>query len=67
MIVDRRSSDPIARLRPIPGTDRFELLYLVKYRWLLAYVWQLCAMKLMLESAREIVESDPIYRVPRAQ
>jgi len=22
-------------------------------------------MKLMLESAREIVESDPMYRVPR--
>jgi len=24
-------------------------------------------MKLMLESAREIVESDPMYRVPRAR
>ena len=53
------------QIRPIPNTDRFELLYLVKYRWPLAYVWQLWAMKLMLESAREIVESDPMYRVPR--
>jgi hypothetical protein len=24
-------------------------------------------MKLMLESAREIVENDPMYRVPRAR
>ena len=24
-------------------------------------------MKLMLESSREIVENDPMYRVPRAQ
>jgi hypothetical protein len=40
VIVDRRTSDPIARLCPIPNTDRFEL---VKYRWPLAYVWQLGA------------------------
>ena len=53
--------------RPIPNTYSFELFYLVKYRWPLAYVWQLWAMKLMLESAREIVESDPMYRVPRAR
>ena len=43
VIVDRRTSDPIARLRPIPNTDRFESFYLVKYRWPLAYVWQLWA------------------------
>jgi hypothetical protein len=27
MIIDRRTANPIARLRPIPGTDRFELFY----------------------------------------
>ena len=27
VIVDRRTSDPLARLRPIQGTDRFELFY----------------------------------------
>jgi hypothetical protein len=25
MIIDRRTANPIARLRPIPDTDRFEL------------------------------------------
>ena len=35
MILDRRTSSPVARLRPIPGTDRFELFYWsnVKGRW----------------------------------
>jgi hypothetical protein len=27
MIVDRRTANPIARLPPIPQTDRFELFY----------------------------------------
>ena len=43
VIIDRRTANPFARLRPIPDTDRFELFYLVKYRWPLAYVWQLWA------------------------
>src|SRR5271169_3437474 len=35
MIIDRRTANPIARLRPIPDTDRFELFYWsnVKGRW----------------------------------
>jgi hypothetical protein len=27
MILDRCTSNPVARLRPIPDTDRFELFY----------------------------------------
>jgi hypothetical protein len=27
MIIDRRTANPIARLRPVPDTDRFELFY----------------------------------------
>ena len=58
MIIDRRTANPIARLRPIPDTDRFELFY-----------WSnnLGRMKLMLESAHEIVESDPMFRIPRGR
>ena len=35
MIIDRRTTNPIARLRPIPDTDRFELFYWsnAKGRW----------------------------------
>ena len=58
MIIDRRTTNPIARLRPIPDTDRFELFY-----------WSnnLGRMKLMLKSAHEIVESDPMFRIPRGR
>ena len=65
MIVDRRTSNPIARLRPIPDTDRFELFYWsnVKGRW--TTFGNMGRMKLMLKSAHEIVENEPIFRVSR--
>src|ERR1700735_3270919 len=67
MIIDRRTANPIARLRPIPDTDRFELFYWsnVKGRW--TTFGKLGRMKLMLESAHEIVEIDPMFRIPRGR
>ena len=67
MILDRRTASPVARLRPIPNTDRFELFYWsnVKGRW--TTFGNLGRMKLMLESAQEIVESDPMFRIPRTR
>jgi hypothetical protein len=67
LIIDRRTANPIARLRPIPDTDRFELFYWsnVKGRW--TTFGNLGRMKLMIESAHEIVENDPMFRIPRAQ
>ena len=67
LILDRRTSNPVARLRPIPDTDRFELFYWsnIKGRW--RTFGNLGRMKLMLESAHEIVEKDPMFRVPRGR
>jgi hypothetical protein len=67
MILDRRTSNPVARLCPIPNTDRFELFYWsnVKGRW--TTFGNMGRMKLMLESAHEIVENDPMFRIPRGQ
>ena len=67
MIIDRRTTNPIARLRPIPDTDRFELFYWsnAKGRW--TTFGNLGGMKLMLESAHEIVESDPMFRIPHGR
>ena len=64
MIIDRRTANPIARLRPIPDTDRFELFYWSndKGRW--TTFGNLGRMKLMLESAHEIVENDPMFPRP---
>ncbi|HEX9073964.1 MAG TPA: hypothetical protein VF852_18675 [Pseudolabrys sp.] len=66
VILDRRTSNAVARLRPIPDTDRFELFYWsnAKGRW--TTFGNMGRMKLMLESAHEIVKSDPMFRVPRA-
>ena len=67
LIIDRRTVNPIARLRPIPGTDRFELFYWsnVKGRW--TTFGNLGRMKLMLDSAHEIVENDPMFHIPRGR
>lgn len=67
MILDLRTSNPVARLRPVPDTDRFELLHWsnVKGRW--TTFGNLGRMKLTLESVHEIIESDPVFRIPRNQ
>jgi hypothetical protein len=67
LILDRRTANPVARLRPIPDTDRFELFYWsnVKGRW--ATFGNFGRMKLMLGSAHEIVENDPMFRIPRSR
>jgi hypothetical protein len=66
-LLDRHTANPVARLRPIPNTDRFELLYWsnVKDRW--TTFGNMRRMKLMLVSAHEIVENDPMFRVPRSR
>jgi hypothetical protein len=66
LIIERSAANPIARMRPIPGTDRFELFYWsnAKGRW--TTFGNLGRMKLVLESAHEIVENDPMFRIPRA-
>ncbi len=64
LLLDRRTASPVARLRPIPDTDHFELFYWsnVKGRW--TTFGNLGRMKLMLQSAHEIIESDPMFRLP---
>jgi hypothetical protein len=49
----------------VPDTDRFELFYWsnVKGRW--TTFGNMGRMKLMLKSAHEIVENDPIFRLSR--
>ena len=67
LIADRHTKNPVARLRPIPHTDRFELFYWssVKGGW--KTFGNMGRMKLMLTSAHEIVENDPMFRIPRGR
>lgn len=66
-IFDRLTSEAVARLRPIADTDRFELLYWSNARARWTTFGNLGRLKLMLDSAHEIVQSDPMFRVPRVQ
>ena len=65
MIPVVRSHRPAAC--PIPDPDRFELFYWsnVKERW--TTFGNLGRMKLRLDSAHEIVENDPMFRVQRSR
>ena len=64
-LLDRRCESAIARLRPITDTDRFELFYWSNDRGRWRSFGNLGRLKLMLQSAREIVDADPIFRIPR--
>src|SRR3954466_11190068 len=59
----RGSHPPVARLRPIPDSDRFELFYwsAVRGRW--RTFGDFGRLKLTLERAHEIVHAEPIFHL----
>jgi hypothetical protein len=67
LILDRRTSNPVARLRPIPDTDRFELFYWSTTKGGWKTFGNMGRMKLMLTSAHEIVENDPMFVIQRGR
>jgi len=60
---DRRSGRPVARLKSIPQSDRFELFYwsLVRERW--RTFGDFGRLNLTLERAHEIVENEAIFHI----
>ena len=61
---DRRTGSPVARLKPIPDTDRFELFY-----WSLARdAWRTFGdfgrLRLTLDRAHEVFHAETIFRIP---
>ena len=65
LILNPRTSQPVARLRSIKDTDRFELFYWSNTSGGWKTFGNMGKMKLKLASAQEIVENDPMFRVPR--
>ena len=63
LIIDQRSATPLAKLRPIPHTDRFELSYWSNLKGSWKTFGNLGPMKLTLESACNIVDNDPMFLV----
>jgi hypothetical protein len=64
-LYDRRTDRPVARIRPIPDTDRFELLYwsLVTDRW--RTFGDFGRLKLTLERVHEIFHAEAIFRIQK--
>jgi hypothetical protein len=60
---DRSTGRPVARLKPIPDTDRFELFYwsLVTEGW--RTFGDFGRLKLTLDRAHEIFHAEEIFRI----
>jgi hypothetical protein len=62
-LTDRGTDTPLARLKPIPQTDRFELFYwsLVRERW--RTFGDFGRFSLTLASAHGIFRNEAIFRI----
>ena len=63
MLVDPRSGAPLARLKPIPQSDRFELCYWSDTRGRRRTFGDFGRLRLTLERAREIFREDTIFHI----
>lgn len=61
-LLDRRSRAPLARLKPFPQSEKFELFYwsLAAERW--RTFGPFGPMKLTLDEIQEIIENEPMFR-----
>jgi hypothetical protein len=62
-LVDRRSGTPLARLKPFPQSDRFELFYWsdIRERW--RTFGDFGPLRLTLDRAREIFQEETIFHI----
>ena len=62
-LVDPRSGTPLARLKPIPQSDRFELLYWSDMRGRWRTFGDFGRLRLTLERAHEIFRAETIFHI----
>jgi hypothetical protein len=60
-LVDPHSGTPLARLKPIPQSDRFELFYWSNMRERWRTFGDLGRLRLTLERAHEVFRNEPIF------
>jgi hypothetical protein len=60
-LVDPHSGTPLARLRPIPQSDRFELFYWSNMRGRWRSFGDFGRLRLTLERANEVFRAEPIF------
>jgi len=62
-LVDPRSGTPLARLKPIPQSDRFELFYWSDIRGRWRTFGDFGRLRLTLERAHEIFREETIFHI----
>ena len=60
-LVDPHSGTPLARLKPIPQSDRFELFYWSDMRGRWRTFGDFGRLRLTLERANEVFRAEPIF------
>ena len=60
-LIDPHSGTPLARLKPIPQSDRFELLYWSDMRGRWRTFGDFGRLSLTLERASEVFRAEPIF------
>ena len=60
-LIDPHSGTPLARLKPIPQSDRFELLYWSDMRGRWRTFGDFGRLSLTLERANEVFRAEPIF------
>ena len=60
-LVDPHSGSPLARLKPIPQSDRFELFYWSNMRGRWRTFGDFGRLSLTLERANEVFRNEPIF------
>ena len=64
-LVDPRSGAPLARLKPFPQSDRYELFYWSSMRGRWRTFGDFGRLKLTLERAHEIFHAEAIFRIQK--
>jgi hypothetical protein len=66
-LVDPRSGTPLARLKPFPQSDRFELFYWSDIRGRWRTFGDFGRLRLTLERAHEIFQEETIFHIQARQ
>lgn len=64
---NRFNGNPIARLRPVPDTDGFELFYWSDFRGKWRSFAPLGSMRLSLDEISDIIDQDPLFQSLRSR
>lgn len=67
ILIDRDNGNPIARLKPLSDSDRFELFYWSEGRGAWRTFGNVGRLKLTLHDAHEIINADPMFQIRRAR